>query len=79
MATQILSKAQPGGSSSSLRYFSPRHHAEALRIALHTKALNDLAVSRWHLQSDTGSTSQALIRARQAVQTLERLLAGGAA
>ena len=79
MANAILSAGDStlGGN---VRYFSEHHHAEAQRVALHTAALNALAMASWNLSSDSGSIQQAIVKAEQAVGHLLRLqnLKGGA-
>ena len=81
MANAILSAAHSSApTGGNVRFFQNAHLKEAQRIALHTAAVNALAMASWNLSSDTGSLAQAIAKAEAAVSSLRRLQQiGGAA
>jgi hypothetical protein len=61
-------------STGNVRYFTNHHAAKATEIAHHTRAVNALAMSSWHLSSDTGSLRLALTKVDQARESILKLI-----
>jgi hypothetical protein len=66
--------AEPVGK---VTYLHNAHLVRATEIALHTAAYNALSMAQWQLNSDVGSTRQALAKAQAAVEYLKLLAERG--